>query len=35
MSAMCWSRMGEKPFEDKYMDDHSAEVEADSSKVHV
>ncbi|KAL6827622.1 hypothetical protein V8C40DRAFT_242389 [Trichoderma camerunense] len=35
MSAMCWSRMGEKPFEDKYMDDHSAEAEADSSKVPV
>ncbi|KAL7910675.1 hypothetical protein GGI35DRAFT_478096 [Trichoderma velutinum] len=33
MSAMCWSRMGEKPFEDKYMDEHAAEMEADSSKV--
>ncbi|KAH6605772.1 apoptosis-inducing factor [Trichoderma cornu-damae] len=33
MSAMCWSRMGEKPFEDKYMDAHEAETGADASKL--
>ncbi|KAM0254005.1 hypothetical protein ACHAQJ_006975 [Trichoderma viride] len=33
MSAMCWSRMGEKPFQDDYMDAHAAETEAGISKV--
>ncbi|RFU78998.1 apoptosis-inducing factor [Trichoderma arundinaceum] len=33
MSAMCWSRMGEKPFEDKYMDAPAAQSEAEVSKV--
>ncbi|KAL7938588.1 FAD/NAD(P)-binding domain-containing protein [Trichoderma chlorosporum] len=33
MSAMCWSRMGEKPFEDRYMDAHAAEIEANDSKA--
>ncbi|KAL7951742.1 FAD/NAD(P)-binding domain-containing protein [Trichoderma barbatum] len=33
MSAMCWSRMGEKPFEDKYMEAHAADIEAGGSKV--
>ncbi|PON28738.1 hypothetical protein TGAM01_v202585 [Trichoderma gamsii] len=32
MSAMAWSRMGAKPFEDTYMDAHTAETEADISK---
>ncbi|KAM0460886.1 hypothetical protein ACHAO4_001682 [Trichoderma viride] len=32
MSAMAWSRMGAKPFEDAYMDAHAAEAEGDISK---
>jgi hypothetical protein len=32
MSAMAWSRMGAKPFEDTYMDAHAAGVEEDISK---
>lgn len=32
MSAMAWSRMGAKPFEDEYMDAHAAEVEGDIIK---
>ncbi|KAH8127236.1 hypothetical protein FP744_10007437 [Trichoderma asperellum] len=32
MSAMAWSRMGAKPFEDEYMDAHAAEVEGNIIK---
>jgi len=31
MSAMCWSRMGQKPFEDPYM----AKTEPDATSVAV
>ncbi|KAL7817152.1 FAD/NAD(P)-binding domain-containing protein [Trichoderma gracile] len=33
MSAMCWWRLGAKPFEDAYMDAHRAEIEADVNKA--
>ncbi|EHK44202.1 hypothetical protein TRIATDRAFT_87269 [Trichoderma atroviride IMI 206040] len=32
MSAMAWSRMGAKPFEDAYMDAHAPEAERDINK---
>ncbi|TFB07809.1 Apoptosis-inducing factor 2 [Trichoderma ghanense] len=33
MSAMCWSRLGAKPFEDEYTDAHKAVIEADVNKA--
>ncbi|KAL6875087.1 FAD/NAD(P)-binding domain-containing protein [Trichoderma novae-zelandiae] len=33
MSAMCWSRLGEKPFKDEYMDAHMAEIEMGANKA--
>ncbi|KAL7805435.1 FAD/NAD(P)-binding domain-containing protein [Trichoderma aethiopicum] len=33
MSAMCWWRLGAKPFEDEYMDAHRAEIEAGVNKA--
>ncbi|KAL6893027.1 FAD/NAD(P)-binding domain-containing protein [Trichoderma longibrachiatum] len=33
MSAMCWWRLGAKPFEDEYMDARQAEIEAGVNKA--